>query len=62
MIAIYDDNEISIEGGTDLAFTENVGARFKAYNWHVVEDVDGHDFNALRKAIEEAKVLLISHP
>ncbi len=55
LIAIYDDNEISIEGGTDLAFTENVGARFKAYNWHVVEDVDGHDFNALRKAIEEAK-------
>ena len=62
LIAIYDDNEISIEGGTDLAFTENVGARFKAYNWHVVEDVDGHDFNALRKAIEEAKRLLISHP
>ncbi|MFI5359201.1 MAG: transketolase [Halanaerobiales bacterium] len=55
LIAIYDDNEISIEGSTDLAFTEDVAARFRAYNWHVVEGVDGHDFDSLRKAIEEAK-------
>src|SRR5690554_2810695 len=39
LIAIYDDNEISIEGSTDLAFTEDVASRFKAYNWHVVEGV-----------------------
>ncbi len=54
LIAIYDDNDISIGGSTDLAFTEDVGARFKAYDWHVI-DVDGHDFEALSKAIEEAK-------
>ena len=54
LIAIYDDNDISIGGSTDLSFTEDVGARFKAYDWHVV-DVDGHDFKALSKAIEEAK-------
>lgn len=57
LIAIYDDNEISIEGSTELAFTEDVASRFKAYNWHVVEGVDGHDFDSLRKAIEEAKTV-----
>ncbi|MFP4017152.1 MAG: transketolase family protein, partial [Halanaerobiales bacterium] len=55
LIAFYDDNEISIGGDTDLAFTEDVGARFRAYNWHVIDDVDGHDIEALRKAVEEAK-------
>ncbi|MDI3548453.1 MAG: transketolase [Halanaerobiales bacterium] len=55
LIAIYDDNDISIGGSTDITFTEDVGARFKAYGWHVVEDVDGHDFDSLRAAIKEAK-------
>ena len=55
LIAIYDDNDISIEGSTELAFTEDVGARFRAYNWHVIEGVDGHDFDSLRRAFAEAK-------
>ncbi|MGM0603494.1 MAG: transketolase [Bacillota bacterium] len=55
LIAIYDDNSISIEGNTEITFTENVADRFKAYGWHVVEDVDGHDISELRNALEEAK-------
>ena len=55
LIVIYDDNNISIEGSTDITFTENVADRFKAYNWHVVEGVDGHDLESIQKAIEEAK-------
>ena len=55
LIAIYDDNNISIEGSTDLTFTESVSERFKAYDWHVIDDVDGHDINELRKAIMKAK-------
>ena len=55
LICIYDDNKISIEGGTDLAFTENVAARFKAYRWHVLRINDGNDLPALEKALKEAK-------
>jgi len=55
LIAIYDDNKISIGGGTDLAFTESVADRFKAYDWHVIEAVDGHDLDQIRRAIEEGK-------
>jgi len=55
LIVIYDDNEISIEGSTDLAFTESVADRYKAYNWHVIEDVDGNDLDELRKSIKKAK-------
>lgn len=55
LIAIYDDNEISIGGSTDITFTEDVPARFKAYNWHVVTDVDGHNLDSLRAAFKEAK-------
>lgn len=55
LIMIYDDNEISIEGSTDLAFTESVADRYRAYNWHVLEDVDGHDLAELRDAIRSAK-------
>ena len=54
LIAIYDDNQISIGGSTELAFTEDVGARFEAYNWQVIE-ANGHDLDALRDAIEKAK-------
>lgn len=54
LIAIYDDNDISIEGSTDITFTEDVAERFKAYNWQVIEDIDGHDINDLRKAIMKA--------
>ena len=55
LIAIYDDNNISIEGKTDITFTESVVDRFKAYGWHVIEDVDGHDIDAVKEAIAAAK-------
>ncbi|MGB3208266.1 MAG: transketolase, partial [Crinalium sp.] len=56
LIALYDDNHISIDGSTDLAFTEDVGKRFEAYGWHVVVVEDGDkNINAIQKAIEEAK-------
>lgn len=56
LIALYDDNHISIDGSTDLAFTEDVGKRFEAYGWHVqvVENGDT-DLDAIQKAIETAK-------
>ncbi len=55
LICIYDNNKISIEGSTDLAFTENVELRFKAYNWHVIKVDDGNDLNGIFSAIQEAK-------
>ena len=55
LICIYDDNKISIEGGTELAFTENVAARFKAYRWHVIRVNDGNDLSAIRQALNDAK-------
>lgn len=54
-IAFYDSNQISIEGSTDLAFTEDVAKRFEAYHWQVLEVEDGNDSVAIGKAIEEAK-------
>jgi transketolase len=54
LIAFYDDNEISIEGSTNLAFTEDVNARFEAYGWHV-QDIDGHDHAAIDAAIRAAQ-------
>jgi len=54
MIYLYDDNEISIEGSTDLTFTEDVGRRFEAYNWHV-QHVQGNDIEAVARAIEAAQ-------
>jgi transketolase len=54
LIYLYDDNRISIDGSTDLAFTENVLARFEAYGWHV-QRVDGHNRIDIDKAIEQAK-------
>ncbi|MGD1992907.1 MAG: transketolase [Anaerolineae bacterium] len=53
LIYLYDDNEISIDGSTDLAFTEDVGARFRAYGW-AVQDVDGHDREAIDAALQAA--------
>ena len=55
LICIYDDNKISIEGGTDLAFTENVAARFRAYKWHVLRINDGNDTDAIQEALQAAK-------
>jgi transketolase len=54
LIYLYDDNDISIEGSTDLAFTEQVGERFDAYRWHV-QRVDGNDMEAVAGAIEVAR-------
>ncbi|MDK2787744.1 MAG: transketolase [Epulopiscium sp.] len=55
LIVLYDSNNISIEGQTDIAFTENVGKRFEAFHWQVLTVEDGNDIDAINKAIEEAK-------
>ncbi|MCW6035677.1 transketolase [Spirulina subsalsa FACHB-351] len=56
LIALYDDNHISIDGSTDLSFTEDVGKRFEAYGWHVVSVPEGNtNLEAIAKALEEAK-------
>ena len=55
LIAFYDDNGISIDGEVDLWFTDDTAKRFESYNWHVIRDVDGHDYAAIEKAIAEAK-------
>ncbi|OKH51915.1 transketolase [Calothrix sp. HK-06] len=56
LIALYDDNHISIDGSTDVAFTEDVSKRFEAYGWHVLHVEDGNtDLEGIAKAIEEAK-------
>ncbi|MDT7883952.1 MAG: transketolase [Thermoflexus sp.] len=54
LIVLYDDNEVSIDGPTDLAFTEDVAMRFRAYGWHVL-DLDGHDREAVAQALAEAR-------
>jgi len=55
LICIYDDNKISIEGATDITFTEDVALRFKAYDWHVIKVDDGNDTQAIFNALADAK-------
>lgn len=55
LIYLYDDNQISIEGCTELAFTEDVGKRFEAYGWQVLSVADGNDLAAIDAAIGQAK-------
>jgi transketolase len=55
LIAFYDDNGISIDGHVEGWFTDDTPKRFEAYGWHVVRNVDGHDPDAVIKAIREAK-------
>ena len=55
LILFYDRNEITIEGSTNLAFTEDVGKRFEAYGWTVQHVADGEDTDAIEKAIVSAK-------
>ena len=55
LIAIYDDNEISIEGDTNIAFLEDVPRRFESYGWQVIGGMDGRDLDAVTAAIAEAK-------
>lgn len=62
---IYDSNQISIEGAINISFSEQVKMRFLAQNWEVLE-CDGHDYQAIHDALEEAKkstkpTLLIAH-
>jgi transketolase len=54
IIYFYDDNEISIEGSTDIAFTEDVPERFRAYGWHV-QEIDGHNLEEIDAAIQVAQ-------
>jgi transketolase len=54
LIYIYDSNDISIEGSTDLTFSEDIDMRFKAYGWHV-QTVDGHDCGQISAAVDNAK-------
>ncbi len=55
LICIYDDNRISIDGSTDLAFTEDREARYRAYGWHVLKVEEGNDLEALEQAFREAR-------
>ena len=55
LIVLYDSNDISLDGPTSKAFTENVGARYEAYGWQHILVKDGNDLEAISKAIDEAK-------
>ncbi|MGD2178392.1 MAG: transketolase, partial [Anaerolineae bacterium] len=55
LIVLYDDNEIQIEGDTDVVFGEDVARRFKAYGWQVIGPVDGNDIDAIETAIHQAQ-------
>ncbi len=57
LIALYDDNGISIDGEVDGWFTDDTPKRFDAYGWHVVADVDGHNADAIKQAIEAARAV-----
>tara|TARA_R110002167_G_scaffold8989_7_gene41230 strand:+ start:1563 stop:3560 length:1998 start_codon:yes stop_codon:yes gene_type:complete len=57
LVAFWDDNGISIDGHVEGWFTDNTPARFEAYGWHVIADVDGHDPQAIAAAIEAAKAV-----
>ncbi len=55
LIVLYDDNDVSIDGSTELAFTEDRLKRYEAYGWHVVPGVQGEDLEAIRLALREAQ-------
>ena len=55
LIVFYDDNGISIDGQVEGWFTDNTPKRFEAYNWQVISDVDGHDPDSIKSAIDEAR-------
>ena len=58
LIALYDDNHITIDGNTNVSFTEDVLKRYEAYGWHTIHVADGNtDLGAIAKAIEEAKAV-----
>jgi transketolase len=55
LVYLYDDNRITIDGSTELAFTEDRAKRFEAYGWHVQKELDGNDVEAVDQAIQQAK-------
>ena len=55
LIYVYDDNQMTIEGPTDLAFTEDVRARFSAYGWQVIVVTEGEDLGSIHQALENAR-------
>jgi transketolase len=55
LICIYDDNEISIEGSTDITFTEDVAKRFEAYGWQVLQVADGNDLAGIEEAVRQGQ-------
>lgn len=55
LVVLYDDNHVSIDGQTELSFTEDVAARYDALGWHVIRDIDGHDNEAVAAAIQTAR-------
>lgn len=57
IIYLYDDNHISIEGDTNVSFTEDVAMRFEAYGWHVEIVTDGNDIHAISAAVDKAKAI-----
>jgi transketolase len=57
LIVLYDDNNISIDGSTDLAFTEDVSARYRSYGWNVDEVADGNDLEAIDAAITRCRAV-----
>jgi transketolase len=58
LIAFYDDNHISIDGDTEIAFTENVDTRFEGLGWHVIWVKNGNNgYDEIRAAIKEAKAV-----
>jgi transketolase len=57
LIYLYDDNHVTIEGFTSLAFTENVPQRFESYGWHTITVADGNDLGALESAIRDAQAV-----
>jgi transketolase len=58
LVVLYDDNEITIDGPTSLAFSEDVVGRYEALGWHTIGPIDGHDRAAVREAIQTAKGVL----
>ena len=57
LIAFWDDNGISIDGHVEGWFTDDTPKRFESYGWHVIANVDGHDADALQKAVDTAKAM-----
>jgi len=55
LVFLYDDNKITIDGGTEITFSEDVKARYESYGWHVIDGLEGQDHKAIRAALETAR-------